>query len=153
MRVKRRSLTASVLTALAFIPVLSVASDTSAPYVSWLGGCWLSESGKALEVWDMATPDYAFGYHTMTHEEDIVFFEQMRISPVDGKTTFFAYPNGVGPSPFPAVKWSEDSITFANEAHDYPQKITYRMDGELLKATISKMDGSQPNGWTFKRCD
>jgi hypothetical protein len=36
-------------------------------------------------------------------------------------------------------------------AHDYPQRIAYVRDGDMLTATISAIDGSKAMRWTFRR--
>ena len=66
---------------------------------------------------------------------------------------FNAYPGGEGPFPFPATEIFEDSITFANPAHDFPQKIKYWRDGDGLKAMISRMDDSRPGAFNFVPCE
>ena len=42
-------------------------------------------------------------------------------------------------------------MTFTNPAHDYPQRISYRRDGEELVAEVSLLDGSEANRWRYRR--
>ena len=56
--------------------------------------------------------------------------------------SFFAQPSGKPASEFPMVLRSEESVEFANANHDYPQRIRYWRQGQLLMAEISKIDGS-----------
>jgi hypothetical protein len=48
------------------------------------------------------------------------------------------------------VSIGEDSIEFANPRHDYPQRIRYWRQGQLLMAEISKIDGSDSQRWNFR---
>lgn len=123
----------------------------NANHLDWLTGCWQSEEGDTREIWSTSEGGYLFGYSVVFHEGQAVFFEQMRIDP--GETpTFNAYPRGTGPSAFPAVEIEDQSVTFANAAHDYPQKILYYRDGDDLRARISKIDDSEPGDFSFQPC-
>lgn len=141
------------------ISLVLLAACTSAPsaapnqtnHFDWLTGCWQSEEGGTREVWSRSEGGYYFGYSVVFHEAEAVFFEQMRIDP--GETpTFNAYPRGSGPSPFPAIENQPRAVTFANDAHDYPQRIQYWRDGDQLRAHISKIDGSDANDFAFAAC-
>ena len=135
--------------------VACAAAPNAAPNPSnqfdWLTGCWQSEDGSTREIWSVSEGGLYFGYSVVYQDGQAVFFEQMRIDPGE-PATFNAYPRGAGPSPFPAAEHTEDSVTFANAEHDYPQKIHYWRDGENLRATISKLDGSQANEFAFVTC-
>ena len=127
------------------------ATPENANHLDWLTGCWQSEDGDTREIWSTSEGGYLFGYSVVYHDGQAVFFEQMRIDP--GETpTFNAYPRGTGPSAFPAIEIEDQSVTFANAAHDYPQKIHYNRDGDLLRARISKIDDSQPGDFAFQPC-
>jgi hypothetical protein len=60
-------------------------------------------------------------------------------------------PGGRAPVLFPLVASGRTSATFENRAHDYPQRITYRRNGNVMVATLSLADGSRPISWTFRR--
>ncbi len=131
----------------------SAPSATPNPFSQsdWLTGCWQSEDGGTRETWSVLEGGFYFGHSVVYQGDQAVFFEQMRIDP--GETPIFnAYPRGVGPSPFPAIELAENSVTFANAEHDYPQKISYWRDRDQLRATISLFDGSQENAFTFVSC-
>ena len=126
-------------------------ADTETTDLSWLTGCWESSDGSAREVWSSPEDGLLFGYAVTRAEGKLVFFEQMRIDPAP-VPTFSAYPAGRGPSAFPAVDIAPSDITFANPAHDYPQKIRYYRDGPRLKAVISLIDGSRPGTFEYGPC-
>ena len=133
----------------------SASAPSAAPSPSnqfdWLTGCWQSEDSSTRETWFTSEGGFDFVYSVVFQGGQAVSFEQMRIDP--GETPIFnAYPRGVGPSPFPAIELAENSVTFANAEHDYPQKISYWRDRDQLRATISLFDGSQENAFTFVSC-
>jgi hypothetical protein len=78
-------------------------------------------------------------------------FEYMRIARgSDGVLAFHASPNGAPASAFPAIRAEPGMVVFENSAHDYPQRIVYRREGDALVATISLIDGSNPMSWNFR---
>lgn len=133
--------------------VSAPSADQLAPtQFDWLTGCWQSEDGSTRETWSRSEGGYYFGYSVVYQDAQAVFFEQMRIDPGEAPT-FNAYPRGAGPSPFPAADLGPGAVTFANGDHDYPQKIRYWREGDMLRATISLLDGSQAGAFTFLPCD
>lgn len=130
---------------------VSAADEPDHQALHWLTGCWQSESGGTREVWSLSEGGYYFGYSVVMQNGQVVFFEQMRIDPAR-PPVFNAYPAGSGPSAFPAIEMGDQTITFANANHDYPQKIRYWRDGEALRAKISLIDDGQPGTFDFVAC-
>jgi hypothetical protein len=119
--------------------------------LAWMSGCWVNAGGDYREVWSAPDHGYLFGYALSLNGEDVVFFEQTRITPGE-MFTMDAYPGGSGPSPFPEAERGETSITFANPDHDYPQRIHYERKGDRMTAEISLIDGSKAQDFSFRRC-
>lgn len=119
----------------------------------WIEGCWVTNSNSTQEVWSIGADDLVFGYNTLKKDGAVQFFEQMRLQNTNGIWEFAAYPRGIGPTIFTLESQSDMSATFVNSETDYPQKITYSRDGELLAAEISLANGSNPNRWAFAKCD
>lgn len=130
---------------------ISAADEPEASKLDWLTGCWQSESGETREIWSQSEGGYYFGYSVVMQDDQVVFFEQMRIDPAT-PPVFNAYPAGAGPSAFPAIEIGEETITFANAEHDYPQKIRYWRDGAALRAQISLIDGDRPGSFDYLPC-
>ena len=127
------------------------ADETNQSRLDWLTGCWQSQDGSTREIWSASEDGYYFGYSVVFSEGQAVFFEQMRIDPAE-PPVFNAYPRGEGPSAFPAIAQTESSVTFANAAHDYPQKIQYARQGNALTAIISLIDDSRPGHFNYAPC-
>ena len=79
-------------------------------------------------------------------------FEFLRLQAgADGVPVYWASPAAARRS---ASGWSPRdaaSATFENPAHDFPQRIRYRRDGDRMVATISASDGSNAMSWTYQR--
>lgn len=140
-----------ILTTLLLFLSPALAQGQKPPELDWLAGCWQSAEGDTREVWSSSEDGYYFGYSVVFDQGQAVFFEQMRIDS-GPNPVFNAYPRGHGPSAFPAIESSERAITFANAAHDFPQKIRYERIGETLEAVISKFDDSDQGHFKFVPC-
>ena len=128
------------------------AQPAAANHLDWLTGCWQSDDESTREIWSVSDGGYLFGYSVVFEDDQAIFFEQMRIDL--GETPIFnAYPRGIGPSAFPAIEITDQSVTFANGDHDYPQKIRYQRDDNRLNARISKIDDSDPVDFAFLSCE
>ena len=124
----------------------------SAHPLAWITGCWISESGTSKEVWSIPEAGYVFGYAVTLGDGGVSFFEQMRIKP--GPLYMLnVYPAGVGPSKFVESLQGDQSVTFINSAHDYPQLIHYQREGDTLKAHIALEDGSNRRDFSYQACN
>ncbi|MBT8135636.1 MAG: hypothetical protein KJO54_01350 [Gammaproteobacteria bacterium] len=141
----------SALAALMLLAAVGCSSTEDAAPLAWLAGCWTD--GTIVERWSVAGDGYLFGY-SVTLDEDgkVAFFEQLRIEPGVAGPVYQAYPGGRGPTAFTTVEQGSGTITFANPAHDYPQKMSYTRNGDTLRATIALMDGSRPGHWDYHAC-
>jgi hypothetical protein len=73
------------------------------------------------------------------------------IAATDGKLVYWASPDGGTRVSFTEASRGPTEIVFANAAHDYPQRIRYWREGEMLNAEISLIDGSRAMRWQYKR--
>jgi len=127
----------------------------SSPQLDWLSGSWLScENGREVaETWTTRRGRLMVGM-SVTIGPGVESWEQMRIETGRGRhdATFFAQPKGAAAATaFPMVPSGGLTATFENAANDYPQRITYRLEGEALTARIERMDGSDAMTWRFER--
>lgn len=134
--------------------LLTGAAPPSAELPGWLAGCWEQVDGEkwADECWTRPRGGILIGSGRSGHGATLKSWEAMQIvSASDGKVTFWASPNGAARVGFPLVSQGASEIVFANPAHDYPQRVRYWREGELLKAEIALADGSKAIVYTFKR--
>jgi hypothetical protein len=120
----------------------------------WMAGAWHEEKAGQWteEFWFQPRAGQMLGTSRSGRGEKPGSWEVMRIT-VDPKSglALLASPEGGTPTRFERMSSSANEIMFANEAHDYPQKIRYRREGPRLIAEISMMDGSKAMRWTYER--
>ena len=145
----KRSLVAlSLLAASAMLAPAAHADED----LKWMTGCWRTADKSYKEVWTKPDSGYLFGYALNYDETGAVsFFEQSRID-AGTPAVFNAYPGGFGPSEFTEESRGKNTVTFANPALDYPQRIVYMRKGSRMTATISLINGAREQKWEFKKC-
>lgn len=123
--------------------------------LGWLSGHWRTEAAAngswTEEIWSGAEGRSLIGVNRTVRGDDTRAFEFMRIAADSAGPAFFGSPGGDPPVRFAMVEARHHHVAFENRAHDYPQRIVYRRDGDALVATISLADGSRPQSWTFRR--
>lgn len=131
---------------------LALAEDTPGP--EWLAGAWVREDGDrwAEEWWTSERGGLMLGASRSGAGAKLGEFEHLRIvAEPNGRLVFQAQPGGKATVAFAEESRSAGTITFANPAHDYPQRISYKRERDTLIATISMMDGSRRVSWAYKR--
>jgi hypothetical protein len=124
--------------------------------LDWMAGTWESSDGERWteEHWSAPRGGTMIGYSRSGRGDTLREFEFIRIAPAaDDVLVYHASPGGRPPVPFRLVEQGENRAGFANPSHDFPQRITYRRDGDRMVATISAMDGGNATSWTYRRRD
>lgn len=120
----------------------------------WLAGCWEQLGGEAWteECWTTPRGGIQIGSGRTGKGDKLGGWESMQIiRGEDGALTFHASPNGAPRVAFAMVSQGAQEVVFANPAHDYPQRVRYWREGELLKAEIALADGMRAVGFTYRR--
>ncbi len=119
-----------------------------------MAGAWHEEKAGQWteEYWFQPRAGQMLGTSRSGRGEKLGSWEVMRIEadPKNG-LVFLASPEGGAPTRFERMSSGANEIVFANKAHDYPQKISYRREGMRLIAEIAMMDGSKAMRWTYER--
>ena len=127
--------------------------------MDWLAGAWRTAkpaspaSGTPVveEVWMPEAAGLMLGLGR-TVGAGQRSFEYMRIErDRDGITRFYGSPGGAPAVPFHLVVCERGIVTFENADHDYPQHITYRREGDVLTASIARLDGSDRQTVRYER--
>lgn len=110
-----------------------------APSLDWLVGHWCAEPGveSVEELWLPPHGGMAIGLSRTRSGDRTTAFEYLRIIDLDGLPAYVAQPGGRPPTTFPMTASGAQWIRFQNPAHDFPQRIEYRRDGEVLHAEIA----------------
>lgn len=120
--------------------------------LDWVSGYWLScEDGReTAESWIGAGTGTLLGTNLSGGG-----FEFLRIAENEaGVLTYYSMPNGRSPpTPFAMVSLADQRAVFENLAHDFPQRIIYERDGDVMVARIEgPMDGRvESMEWRFRR--
>lgn len=128
------------------------AEDAAA--LGWLAGTWVSEKdGRWTEErWSPPRGGMMLGTALTGRGEEASGFEYMRIAPdAEGRLAFWGSPGGQPPVPFHLTASGAREATFENPKHDFPTRIVYRRQGEVLTATISGPGGANAKSWSYKR--
>ncbi len=127
----------------ALAPPVSVAAPARGPAASnealaWLEGNWCGgEEGEYIEeTWFAPAKNESIGMSRTSRGGRMVSYEYMRILDLEGTITFVAQPDGAPPTNFKRTDGGADWIRFENPENEYPRRIDYRRDGELLLAEI-----------------
>ena len=123
--------------------------------LGWLAGTWLAEEAEGRwteERWAAPRGGVMLGTSLSGQGAKAGWYEFMRIAPgKDGRLAFHASPEGAPASAFPLVSSGRREAAFENPAHDYPTRIVYRREGNVLSATISGAGGANARSWRFRR--
>ena len=121
---------------------------------AFLTGCWEHRAAErwTQECWTDPRGGLMIGSSRSGSSETIREWEWLRIERwTDGALNYIASPGGRTPVRFTAIAVTPTEAVFTNPAHDYPQRIRYRLKDGRLEAEISLVDGSRPNRWSYRR--
>jgi hypothetical protein len=138
---------------LACLPTVAPAQENQISALSWLAGCWASESGEpgSGEHWMppaggtmLGAARTVRGGNTVEHE-----FLQIRQDSA-GKLVYVALPSRQKETTFTATSVAENSVTFENAQHDFPQRVIYKaLPGDRLAARIEGLRNGALRGIDF----
>jgi hypothetical protein len=113
--------------------------------LAWLAGCWVFEGKDRVveERWMEPAGGTMLGVSRTVAGGKTVAFEFLRIEERQAGLTYVALPSGQRQAEFTQVELAAGMILFANPAHDFPQRIRYRLDeGGALRAQVEgEIDG------------
>lgn len=130
----------------ALLSVHAAAAESSVESLAWLAGCWQPEKGDAGsgEHWLAPAGGTMLGVSRTVRNGKTVEFEFMQLrTNAEGKLVFIALPSGQQETTFVASTVTEDSVTFENPQHDFPQKVIYWLQskGRLVARIEGTRDG------------
>jgi hypothetical protein len=149
-----------------FILVLSTALFAQGPFkienLGWLSGCWASENkdknSAVSEYWTGVAGESMVGVGRTIKNGKTVDYEYLRIVVYDKGIFYIAKPKAnAEETSFKLTKLTANEAVFENPAHDFPQKIIYRVDGTSLFARIEGNNKGKFMGFDFPmsktKCD
>ena len=124
--------------------------------LGWLQGCWERRTASAVveEHWSSAAGGMLIGFGKTTVRDSVRDsvreYEFLRIFATGDTLVYHAIPSRQQPTEFRAVPPWDSAVTFANPAHDFPQRVIYRKAGDSLHARIEGTRNGQPRGVDFR---
>jgi hypothetical protein len=121
--------------------------------LAWLAGSWESRNAERWteEWWTPPRGGLMIGGGRSGRDDKASSFEHMRIVAEPAGLAFYGMPGGAPAVRFALVRGSGSEAVFENATHDFPQRIHYRLESGKLTATVSLIDGSRAQSWTFSR--
>jgi hypothetical protein len=130
----------SILLLIAALAPSSLVQD-----LAWMSGCWASVDGEAGsgETWTAPAGGTLLGVSRTVKGGKTVAHEFMQVRETGpGRIAFIALPSGQKEASFPLVRLSGQEAVFENPQHDFPQRVIYRREGDLLTGRIEgRIDG------------
>ena len=120
--------------------------------LSWLSGCW--DNGDSLrryeEQWMKPAGTSILGVSRTVAKGRTVAYEFLRIQKqASGDIYYVAQPSGQVQDSFKLAKYDKRALFFENPQHDFPQRIIYRLNGNLLIARIEGTSKGKQKGFDF----
>ena len=133
-------------------------ASATPPEFDWLAGHWCggSEGSRIDEVWLPEAGGALLGMSRTVRDSNTDSFEFMRLVPGGGDAGLHVQPNGVPATVFAIVEKGERWVRFQNSAHDFPNRIEYRLsDGRLLAEISGPGRDGEPMtiGFDYARCE
>ncbi len=124
--------------------------------LDWLIGQWERQNVRpgrtALEAWERDVQKGLVGIGVTLQGADTVFVEKLSIIEKDGELFYVAnVSSNASPTFFKFTSMDENAFVSENPEHDFPKKIAYKLEGDILTATISG-DGKEIP-FLFKKVD
>ena len=107
---------------------------------AWMAGSWCSNANaqRIEEVWLEPAAGLMLGMsRTVAANQKPPQFEFLRVELRDGVPTYLEQPQGRPAVAFKLTQAGDSSARFENPAHDFPQRIEYRRNGNALHAEIA----------------
>jgi hypothetical protein len=126
-------------------PPASAAAAPSVTDVAWLAGCWDSTRNgrRVVEHWLPPEGGTMMGVSRTTMGEKTIEWEFMIIRKGGTGLEYVAKPSRQPEATFIASRATANEVLFENPAHDFPQRVGYKRDGDTLTAWIEGTAGGQ----------
>lgn len=133
------------------------AATAAEPELDWLVGHWCGGSaGRVIdEVWLPEAGGALLGMSRTVRGGKTESFEFMRVVPAGKDAGLHVQPNGATATVFAIAERGERRVRFENAAHDFPNRIEYRREGDALHAWIAGpgRDGKELKiPFEYRRC-
>ena len=131
------------------------AAQTRIPALAWMAGTWVHEDTRqrVMETWVGPGNGVMAGANLTARADGRALYEFMRMAETPEGVSYYASPAGRPPVEFRAKEVGESRVVFENPTHDFPQRVIYWKEGEVLAARIegTVRGKGRSEEWRFKR--
>jgi hypothetical protein len=122
--------------------------------LSWLTGCWQSNKPNQTSIggerWSPLRGGMMMGVSQTVKGDRTVDFEFLRIVQDGASVLYIAKPSSnPDETQFKLIKLANQEAVFENPAHDFPQRVIYRLKGTDLFARIEGKNQGKEMGIDF----
>lgn len=119
---------------------------------AFIQGCWERRAGHRVveEQWLQPRGGTMLGMSRTVRGDSLVEYEFVRLYERGERLIYAAQPSGQPPAEFESVEIGNGVLSFANPAHDFPQRISYRAGGDSLFARIEGTMNGRERGADFR---
>jgi len=141
----------------AIVALAAVRGAVSPPAASierlaWLAGCWEVRAGARVthEQWMAPLGGTMMGMSRTVVRDSTREWEHLRIESRADKIVYITHPSGQTMTEFAGEVVTDTLVVFTNPAHDFPQKIMYRVTSpDSVVARIEGTRNGQVRGINF----
>jgi hypothetical protein len=126
-------------------------SSATTADLAFLTGCWKFERNDRIveEHWLAPSGGSLLGVSRTVAGGKTVDYEFLLIRDLPEGLTLIAKPSNQPEARFKVSSKTADEIVFENPAHDFPQRIRYRIAGDALHARVEGMMSGKARGVDF----
>jgi hypothetical protein len=113
---------------------------------AWLQGCWehITPARSVEESWTAAKGGTMIGVGRTIRDGKMTSHEMIVLREQGDRLAYEAHPSGQAPATFLSTRINASELVFENPAHDFPQEVGYRRDGDSLRAwTRGTLNGKE----------
>ncbi|MFT5969728.1 MAG: hypothetical protein ACI8ZO_000224 [Flavobacteriales bacterium] len=134
---------------------LSSCSRFDSNELYWMEGYWLDSEKNYYEQWKYDQHKNLIGFAYQLEDGDTLFTKQLAIAQVGYSLTYITQvsnQNNGNAVSFGAREANGSSALFANNLHDFPQRIHYNLLGKnKIQTVVSSLDGKKVITFNFKK--
>jgi hypothetical protein len=119
--------------------------------LAFMTGCWKFEAkGRVVEEhWMAPAGGSLIGISRTVVNDKATEYEFLQIRDLPEGLTYIAKPSNQAEARFAVKTAGAGEVIFENPAHDFPQRIRYRLDGNTLHARIEGTMNGKSRGIDF----
>ena len=135
--------------------VAAQVAATPASELNWLAGYWLNcdEGREVAEYWSDARGGALFNT-TVNLRGERLSSERTMMATVEGRLSFVYEPTGPNVV-FPMISLEGQWAVFENPDNDFPQRVIYSREGDVLTGRIEGTIDGQPQAmeWVYRSAE